>query len=501
MLPDPHRRRIDLPLALAAVFAMLWAVARASVQSITLDEADTYLSFVGRPAPFHWWPFPNNQILNSALMRMFTLIFGVSHLTVRLPALIGTAIYIAVCWYLCALLPARFALRFPLFLCLVYNPFVFDFLVAARGYSWAMALLLCVVAVPAAGLSRPASTAKLCAGCSALAALSFTSNFSFAFADFAVLLLALLWIWRERGFSLRSLAAAIVPGVLVIVMLPLPILLRFPREQLYAGATSLRQSFASIIHWSLYEINPEVATPLMVWMMQRLEHRLFPLLGLVVAWRLALLLLNREKPAQEQTIHEQTRWLKSLAAVLAGAAAIATMLHWVAFHAFGLLLPLDRTGLFYVPLCTLAFGAMVAIPLESRMGRASGYAGLAVLTLFALHFMYSMRLTYFAEWRYDADMKKVYTALAGYNHEYCVDRVESDWFYTNSLNFYRVLSGRESFAEFPHAFFLPEDAQVYVLEANIDGKFIDEQKLMVVFHGESTDAVIAVRPGLAPCRE
>src|SRR5271156_4555231 len=225
MLPHPHRRRIDLPLAVAAVFAMLWAVARASVQSVTMDEADTYLSFVGRPAPFHWWSFPNNHILNSALMRMFTLIFGVSHLTVRLPALIGGVIYIGACWYFCVLLPARFALRFPLFLCLVYNPFVFDFLVAARGYSWAMALLLCVVAVPAAGLLGKASPVKLCAGCSALAALSFTSNFSFAFADFGVLLMVLLWIGRERGFSLSLFAAGIVPGALVIVMLPLPILL------------------------------------------------------------------------------------------------------------------------------------------------------------------------------------------------------------------------------------------------------------------------------------
>jgi hypothetical protein len=36
--PDPHRRRIDLPLALAAAFAMLWAVARASVQSVILPK-------------------------------------------------------------------------------------------------------------------------------------------------------------------------------------------------------------------------------------------------------------------------------------------------------------------------------------------------------------------------------------------------------------------------------------------------------------------------------
>src|SRR5215469_11620269 len=189
--------------------------------------------------------------------------------------------------------------------------------------------------------------------------------------------------------------------------------------------------------------------------MRRFGRLLFWALGLVVGWRLALLLLSREKQTGEQT-----RWLKSLVAVLAGAAAIATVLHWVAFHAFRLLLPLDRTALFYVPLCTLAVGVMVAIPVESRMGRASYYACLAVLALFALHFMYSMRLTYFAEWRYDADMKKVYSALARYNHEYCVDRVESDWFYTNSLNFYRQLSGRESFSEFPPAFVLPEDAQV-----------------------------------------
>jgi hypothetical protein len=498
MVPNPDRRHVDLPLALAAVFAMLWAVARASVQSITMDEADTYLDFVGRSAPFHWWPFPNNHLLNSLLMRMFTLIFGVSHLTIRLPALIGAAIYIGVCWYVCVLLPARFAFRFALFLCLVYNPFVFDFLVAARGYSWATALLLCVVAVPGAGLAsntaRNISTAKLCAACSVLAALSFTSNFSFAFADFGVLLMALLWIGRERGFSLRWLSAAIVPGALVIVLLPLSILLHFPREQLYAGTPSLWQTFRSVIHWSLYELNPEVASPLMLQLMRRIEKLLFPALGLIVVWRLVL--LKGQKHAGEQV-----RWLKSLAVALAGAAAIATVLHWVAFHAFGLLMPLDRTALFYVPLCTLATGVMVSIPVESRMGRASYCAFVTVLTLFALHFLYSMRLTYFAEFRYDADLKKVYAELAGYNHEYCVDRVESDWFYTSSLNFYRLVSGRESFSEFQRAYVLTEDAQVYVLEANIDRKFIDAQKLTVVFHGDSTEAVIAVRPGLARCRE
>ena len=33
-------------------------------------------------------------------------------------------------------------IQVPLFVCLVYNPFVFDFFVAARGYGLALALLL-----------------------------------------------------------------------------------------------------------------------------------------------------------------------------------------------------------------------------------------------------------------------------------------------------------------------------------------------------------------------
>ena len=495
MLVPLQRRRADIPLLLAAVFAFLWAVARAKVQSVTMDEADTYLSFVSRAAPFQWYPFPNNHILNSALMRMFTLIFGTSHLTIRLPALIGAAIYIGICLYVCAILPASLALRLPLFLCLVYNPFVFDFLVAARGYSMSAGLLLCAAIVPVAGRRHDASPTKLMAACSLLAAFSFTANFSFAFANLAVLALTFLWLCRQGGFSWRLVAAAIVPGALVVIMIPLPSILHWPREQLYAGAMSLRQTLRSVIHWSLYELNPEVANPLMLQVMRRVENRLFPALGLVVAWRLAVLFANWRKLNETRT-----GWLTRLGAVLGGAAALATAMHWIAFHLFGLLMPLDRTALFYVPLCTLAVGMMAAIPIGSWMGRASYYACVSALSLLALHFVLSMRLTYFGEWRYDADMKSVYDALTGYAHDYCVDRAASDWIYTNSLNFYRKLSGSEGLAEFPGGTVLPQDQAVYVLHASLDAKFIETQKLAIVYRGESTDAVIAVRPGLARCR-
>src|SRR6266576_1127310 len=118
-----------------AIFALLWAVARACVQSITIDEADTYLVWVARHDPSHWQPASNNHVLNSLLMRLFTSVFEVSHLSVRAPALLGASIYILAALLLCRKLTPDLRLQWPLFVCLVYNPFVFDHLVAARGYA------------------------------------------------------------------------------------------------------------------------------------------------------------------------------------------------------------------------------------------------------------------------------------------------------------------------------------------------------------------------------
>src|SRR6185312_3671530 len=97
-----------------ALFAMLWAIARAAVQSITIDEADTYLAWVAGPSPAHWTPSSNNHVLNSISMRLTTSVFGPSHLSVRAPALLGAAIYIAMAWAMCALLGPSLKAQWPL---------------------------------------------------------------------------------------------------------------------------------------------------------------------------------------------------------------------------------------------------------------------------------------------------------------------------------------------------------------------------------------------------
>ena len=77
-------------------------ITRAAVQSITIDEANTYMFFVSRH--LYLWYAANNHILNSTLMYGFTRMFGLSQFTARLPALLGAAFYISAAYRLCRLL-------------------------------------------------------------------------------------------------------------------------------------------------------------------------------------------------------------------------------------------------------------------------------------------------------------------------------------------------------------------------------------------------------------
>src|ERR1700730_4735389 len=135
-------------LRAVAAFALLWSIFRAYRQAITLDEADTYFWFASREANYIWYPFPNNHVLNTLLIWLNTHAFGLSPLTVRLPALLGAPLYISVAYFLCRAITDRFALQFGTLTCLVYNPFILDFFAAARGYSLANAFLISAVAIP-----------------------------------------------------------------------------------------------------------------------------------------------------------------------------------------------------------------------------------------------------------------------------------------------------------------------------------------------------------------
>jgi len=450
-------------LGATAIFAFLWILARACLQSITIDEADSYLFFAGRAYPSHWSPATNNHLLNSMLMRLFTSLFGVSNLSVRLPALIGAGVYIGAAYVLCR----RFRLRlaWPLLGCLIFNPLVMDHLVAARGYSLAVAFLMVQLAVAVAGRWGT----RECVICSVCAALSFAANFSFAVVNVAMI--AGVWLmacrgatWRERG---RLIAACIAPGLAVTLFISLHALLHFPMDTLWYGARTLGEMLRTVRESSLWRLNPQLVNPTLLHAIEFLAPYLVPAVMALAAWQ-----FRRRQPA--------------FAYLVVGVLAAAILGHLILLKGFHVLLPRDRTAIWLVPLVTMAAGV---VAVERRALEIA-------LCALSIYYVLCLRLHYFKEWDWDADVQEVYPVLAWYNHTYGVIDFASNWQYGSALNFYRVESGRESMKEISFSTELHSGHDVYVLNFPFDEGFLKEQRLRVVYHGRTTDVVVAVREGV-----
>jgi hypothetical protein len=499
-----RKDRPNLILVGAASFALVWIVARASVQAVTNDEAHTYILFVERPPVLHFTPLANNHVLNSMLMRLCVSVFGASDLSIRTPALIGSAIYVLSAVYLCCLITDLPLLRLTSFLTMVFNPFVMDHLVAARGYSLALGFLMAAIAIAsrwyASQESRP--PAAMCAFSSALTGLSFSANFSFAFVDLVtmsvIFLLALRPMLKRGLWSATRLAAACaVPGSLIVLLLCGSTLRDWPEGQLYFGSSSLRELFYSIYDASLYRLNPEIVNPLML---RPLDKYLRPLVIPAAGFTAAAMLFSVLYPRRRFEEH-RSQLLLRLATALTAIFGATLALHWISFRFFGLLLPKERTGLFFVPLAMLAAGAVVAIPPPSRTARILRACSLAAFGLLASYFLLAMRLTYFMEWRYDADVKRAYSMLACLNQTHGVRDVRAHWMYEAPLNYYRLISKQETLSEIRQSpFASEEDArnQVYVLNTVISGGFMSRFGLKTIYQGPATDMVIAVNPELEP---
>lgn len=455
-------------MASAGLFAFVWSVARARAQSITLDEADTYFWFVANSEV--WYPFPNNHVLNSMLMWVTTHAFRLSTLTARMPALLGALLYILVCYFLCRRVTGRFSLQFPLFVCLIFNPFILDFMAAARGYSIADAFLLIAIAIP---VWNGVSLRTSCVLASVALGLSFVANFSFAFVDFAALAAIGVWAMRREA-SLGIAGACVLPGLMVALAIGGYPLLHMRRGDLFYGAHSLGEMTRSLVDATLYQINPRFGGSLFK-AMRFLKPLMLPALGVLCVCQIAV-----------------TRRVSRFAAAVGGIVALAVTMHWVAFRVAGLALPMSRTGIFLLPLCMLLAGAIAAAPAGSRwLGR--GIAG--VLMCLGCYFLVCLRAEYFKEYEYDRDVKDVYSVLARLNHRYGVTDVASTGVYASSLNFYRVASGKESFPEFVAvAGAFPAGRAVYVMHGPFERAFIEREKLAIIYRGKSGEVVVAVRP-------
>ena len=458
-------------LGAAGLSAMAWAIARAAVQSITIDEAMTYNIFVFNRRLL--WYAANNHIVNSTLMYAFTKVFGLSQFTARLPALVGTAFYIAASYRLCRLLGTSLLVQVTVFVGLVFNPFIFDYLVAARGYSLALGFLMWSIVFFAESYVNQRSLFVACAVSSACAGMSVNANFSFALVNLATMSVILVTVEHLRPHhTIRLLVAGVLPAAIVLAIVSGYALLHTHPGELIYGANSVRETFGSVIEASLFQSKLEILSPLV-----------FPLVGFT-----GLIWLGNVVRRQATTP------MVFLGLGVAVIFVLTVGLHLAAQTLLGLKLPKDRTALFFLPLFMVVAGVLATIPPSSRIGRHLRGWFVGALVLMAVYFLSCLRLTYFKEWQWDSDVQKTYAVLSCLNRENKLTEVASTWPYHAPLNFY--LYARPISVQIGEAFD-PQQTQIYVVDMLHTPEALGGKNLKVFYRSPLTDLALAASPPLA----
>jgi hypothetical protein len=469
------------PLICIALFAFVWLIHRAVTQSLTLDEAITWTYWVDPIEPNHWEPHSNNHVLNSALMRITVWLFGLSELSLRLPALLGALVYLVSAVRFSLLISTERLVQVLALVCLAFNPFIMDYLVAARGYGLALGFYLTALVLLTEVILAEAETFDIMrrtVAVSVLAGLTISSNFSFAYACCALMGVWLVVVWRrDRSQVLPLVTAAIAPAAVVVLILAGHPLLRMSRDELFWGADRWSKVWADIQEASFHELNRNFVNPLLAQILQRVRPFLFPMLLLTLGASISLLWL-------------QKRALLCLPTAFAAILGLTMLAHWLQWKLLKVPLPFERTSIFFVPIVTGLMLAIVAIPLPSFQWIRK--ASLCLVAFLAFYFVGTLRNDFFREWRETAEVRAAFSYIVELCRRHQLREVISNLNVTRSLNFYRRVQGVREVDEFPQHDPLPPGKPLYVLLVSRDGQFMKDHNLEVVWHGNISDLVVAV---------
>lgn len=130
---------------LIGVALLIYVILRAALIPITHDEANTCLTFSVKS----FWdiitysdPIPNNHILNTLLIKLFTGIFGMHAFIARLPNILGFILYYSILVIWLRKLSSNFIFVLTGIILFTCNPYLMDFFSLARGYALSIAFMI-----------------------------------------------------------------------------------------------------------------------------------------------------------------------------------------------------------------------------------------------------------------------------------------------------------------------------------------------------------------------
>lgn len=381
---------------------------RAATQSITTDEAFTYIRSVAVPIPDLWEDFDaNDHVLHTLLCKVSVKLFGLSELSMRIPSLLG-GVYLFICFSaLSSYLFGAGNLMLLSVALLSLNPLILDYASIARGYGMATALFLFSLYHAMRYLREPFSQWRLYAIGIGLA-LGVAANLTILFPGVALVtamaLLHLIPPLHKRNhpqFAIRLgnlLDHMIVPGIIAIVVMMLVPMLPARRAHFYFGAGDLAEAAVQIALASLWRTNNVFDhTRFAPGIAHAVEMVALTLLPAVIAASTAWMAWGfRKRTAGKGEAREEAFTLLALTVMVLLLILIA------ADYLAGLPYPYRRTGLYFIPLFTLL--AVTGFSLAWRPLRRGGVVVAAVLLF---QFLTGFTVRFYEDWLSDAGNREI----------------------------------------------------------------------------------------------
>jgi hypothetical protein len=448
----PEKRRIAGFAASVIVVGVFFVnIYRAFHQSITSDEALTYDWYV--VTPFRWMLTvysANNHVLHTLLCRLSVKTLGLSEPALRLPSLFGGLLYLAFVYKLCGLIFENnwtFVLGVA---ALTLNPFVMDYLSAARGYGMGLgfftAALYLVIrffdGAPTAGTVR-----ALCAGI--LLGLSVSANLVFIFPAVALAgvftLLRLMeaepsarWNLRLRWIATRIWLPFAIPAIFFLAV-PLA---HAEKQDFFYGKDSLSDTAVTVVQQSLFH-GYDAWTPLAIpgRLIRSMEFTARWVIPVMLVLMFAVLVLACLRWWRARDFHRLNPLVRAQI-VIGAVLGISLGMLLAAHHLAGILYPVDRTAIYLIVLLTLAWMALIEqVLLAPPFGRAIGLLASVPMAIAVILFVRGFTTSYYYEWRYEAGTKRIFHLLEGQKQFNAGRRIKvgSDWRLADSLDFYRQM--------------------------------------------------------------
>jgi len=438
------------------------------MQSMTIDEAFTYNLYLSKNLHVILTHFDaNNHVLFTLLAKAAVSLLGKAEWVVRLPTILAGLLYLVVACKLCRLLLGCGWLFLLGLGAMSLNPYLLDFLSAARGYGLAIALLM--LAIYFLLLYLDSTGEQFLPRVGVTLGLSVAANLNMIFPAAAIVLAA--WVLaRTRIWTMVSkLGLPMLIVAFCILVVPLS---HATRGQFYAGNDSISGTAVSLTALSVWhprstsEMDHYITVPVAMW----------------IGWLVAILVIAVLRHSV------QTRFL--------GLSFGINILLLIGGHyALGLKYPDFRTAVYFIPLFTLLILAFLKTLDKLRWLQL--VCALPLLALVALY-VAEWNVSVYGEWPFDSSSRNVGKLL----RERRPKRVYASWELVEALNYYR---DRYNLTEFPPLSSAnPEgDYDVYILSPS-DYAVVSEKHLQTIFKDDRSGVLVAVpnsrEPEFGPVR-